>query len=65
LWTHHAPRVGERLLLAGDAGDAAEARHGTHKFRVLEVEHCLAERAFPETTLKEADHRLDLLIEPA
>jgi hypothetical protein len=65
LWVCCPPRAGERLLLAGDAGDAAEAQCGTRRFVVVEVEHCLAERAIPETTLREADHTVSLLVEPA
>ena len=47
------------------AADAAEARCGTRRFVVVEVEHCLAERLFPETTLQEAHHTVGLLAAPA
>jgi hypothetical protein len=65
LWTCHLPRAGERLLLDGDVGDAAKARCGTRRFVVVEVEHHLAERVFTGTTLREADHTVGLLVEPA
>ena len=41
LWAHHLPRAGERLLLAGDTGDAAEAhsvgRAGSRRSRLSTV----------------------------
>ena len=51
--------------LAGDTGEAAEAKCGTRRFLVVEVEHHLAERVFTGTTLREADHSVSLLVEPA
>jgi hypothetical protein len=64
LWVCCPPRAGDRLLLAGETGDAAEARCGTRRFVVVEVEHRIAERVFPETTLRQADHDIVLLVAP-
>jgi hypothetical protein len=65
LWVCCPPRAGERLLLAGDVGDAAEAQCGTRRFVVVEVEHHLAECVFTGTTLQEVTHTVCLVVEPA
>jgi len=65
LWVYSSPRTGERLLLAGDTGDAAEARYGTRRFAVLEVEHHLAESVSDVIAVRTAEHVVGLVVEPA